>query len=240
VAGAGGFSSSANFSKAFKLYFGLSPSELRKGRLRNPANNNSKIGKLYRKYGKVFNPADLYSQFVTQDAIFEPDKLEDMFMQVRVEDRREQAVAYLTSPKGYELDSVYATWDKISRWASLQGIDETAQTRYAVCHDNPAITPLDKCRYDAAIVVDPEIEILPPYTRSAIPAGRYAIFHYKDDAGKINHFMTELCSHWFPDSGYEPDNFPPVFNYLNDSRQDGYVEMDIYIKLKELQAARPS
>jgi len=85
-------------------------------------------------------------------------------------------------------------------------------------------------------VVDPEIEIVQPYMRSVIPGGKYAIAYYKDDAEKINNFVTELCSQWFPDSGYEPDDYPIRFNYLNDSRQDGYVEMDVYIKLKELSA----
>jgi len=230
VAEAGGFSSSANFSKAFKLYFGLSPTEIR-----NPDNDEKrKIGKLYRKYGKAINTQELYSQFVTKSGAFDPDKLEEMLMKIIVEDKQEQSIAYLTTPKGYELDSVFATWDKIIHWAETRGIDEKAQTRYAICHDNPTITPEDKCRYDAAMVIDPDVQVIPPYNQSVIPAGKYAIAYYKDDAGKINNFITELCSKWFPDSGYEPDDYPPLFNYLNDSRQDGYVEMNVYIKLKEL------
>jgi len=126
----------------------------------------------------------------------------------------------LTAPEGYELDSVYATWETIMHWANLKGIDNSEQTRYAICHDNPVITPEKKCRYDAAIVVDPDVDVSAPYAKSTIPAGKYAIAYFKDDSDKISNFMTELCSHWFPISGYEPDDFPPMFNYLNDSRQD--------------------
>lgn len=234
VAGAGSYSSSANFSKAFKLYFGISPSEMRAVQPINSEKTNNKIGKLFSKYGKAFNPEDLYSQFVTQSRVFEPDKLEEMLMNIKVEHEQEKNIAYLSSPNGYELDSVYATWDKIIQWAENKGIDTGMNMRFAICHDNPAITPESKCRYDASIVVNPNIEISPPYKQSLIPAGKYAIAYYKDDAAKINNFMTELCSHWFPESGYEPDNCPPLFNYLNDSRKDGYVEMNVYIKLKEL------
>lgn len=252
VAGAGGFSSSANFAKAFKLYFAVSPSELRNSSVRNnksqhPDSNvvyhlagdladkkNGKIGKLYRKYGKVFNPQKLYSQFVTHDFVFDPDKLEEMLMKVKVEEQQEKRIAYLTTPRGYELDSVYATWDKIIHWANGIGIKDGSQTRFAICHDNPLITPENKCRYDAAIVVGSDVGIAPPYYQSVIPAGKYAVAYYKDGAEKISNFMTELCSHWFPSSGYEPDDYPPIFNYLNDSRQDGYVEMDVYIKIKKL------
>ena len=230
VAELGGYSSSANFAKAFKLYFGVSPSELRNGQL----SNDSKIGKIYRKYGKAFNPQDLYSQFVTDVMVFEPNILKEMLMKIKVEEIQEKPVAYLTSPKGYELDSVYATWDKVIDWAKSQGIDKDRQTYFAICHDNPTITPEDKCRYDAAIVINPDVVVTAPFTQSVIPAGKYAIAYYKDDADKISNFMTELCSHWLCNSGYEPDDYPPIFNYLNDSREEDFVEMNIYLKVREL------
>lgn len=235
IAAAGGFSSAANFAKAFKLYFGLSPTELRNGQLLNPEQSEkSKNGKLFRKYGKVFRPQDMYSQFVTQTRVFDPDKLENMLMQVKVEEVQEKSIVFLSSPKGYVLDSVYATWDKMTHWAKLKGIAENGQARLGICHDNPTITPEDKCRYDAAIVIDEDVVIQPPYTKATIPAGKYAIAYYKDSAAKISNFMTEFCANWLCKSGYEPDNYPPVFHYLNDSRKDEYVEMDVYIKLKAL------
>jgi AraC family transcriptional regulator len=242
IAAAGGYSSSANFSKAFKSYFGVTPSELRKndGKI-----INSKKGKLYRKYGKAFNPHELYSHCFKQASVIDYSKveysqldnrhLEKIQMQVRIEQRQEKRIAYLTSPKGYVLDSVYATWDKVHHWAKSVGISITPQVRFAICHDNPVITPEDKCRYDAAIVIGSEIKVDSPFKQSVMPAGNYAIAYYKDDAEKISDFMNKLYSRWFPDSGYEPDNYPSVFNYLNDSREDDFVEMDVYIKIKELE-----
>ena len=156
---------------------------------------------------------------------------------MKVEEIQEKPIAYVTAPNGYALDSIYATWDKLIHWASSQGIADERQARFAICHDNPLITPEDKCRYDAAIVIEPEMAVNSPYSKSVIPAGKYAIAYYKDVAEKINNFMTELCSQWLCHSGYEPDDFPPMFNYRNDSRKDGYVEMDVYIKVKPLQAA---
>jgi AraC family transcriptional regulator len=237
VAELGGFSSSANFAKAFKSYFGVSASELRNERGGNSDGTiNSKIGKIYRKYGKAFNPRDLYSQFVTDAAVFEPDKLKEMLMKVKVEDISEKSIVYLSSPNGYELDSIYDTWGKIIQWADSQGIENDWPTRFALCHDNPAVTPEDKCRYDASIVIDSDVDVAAPYRQSVIPGGKYAVAYFKDDASKINQFMTELCSHWLCNSGYEPDDYPPIFNYLNDSREDDFVEMNVYIKVKELTA----
>ncbi len=230
VAEMGGFSSSANFSKAFKLYFGISPSQIR-----NPkADNNSKIGKIYSKYGKEFNASNLYSQFVTNSAVFDSDKLEELLMNVKVEDIEEKLISFLTAPKGYDLDSIFETWDTMIKWAKSKGINDQENKRFAICHDNPMITPSDKCRYDASIEVNSEVNITSPFSKSIIPSGKYAIAYYKGEDNKVSNFYMELYSNWLPNSGFEPDNFPPVAHYLNDSRQDGFMEMEVYIKVKKL------
>lgn len=226
----GGFSSSANFSKAFKLYFGISPRQLK-----NPLGvENSKIGKLYRKYGKAFDPRHLYSQFVTETRVFDPGKLEEWLMNVQVEDQDERKVAYLTAPKGYDLESIFETWDKVIGWARSVGIKDEASKRFAICHDNPMVTPVDKCRYDASIEIDDTVHVVAPFSCTTLPAGKYGIAYYKGDGDKVSNFYMELYSHWLPRSGFEPDGFPPVARYLNDSRVDGFVEMEVHIKLKTL------
>jgi len=234
VALSGGFSSSANFSKAFKLYFGITPSELRNPALIKGKGEESKAGKIFHKYGKAFNPHDLYSQSVTDMTVFDPDKLEEMLMNIKVENVDEKSIAYLSSPRGYELASVYNTWDRLNQWAAGQGISDDFQIRFARCHDNPAITPEDKCRYDAAVVIDPSLQLAEPFKQTTIPSGKYAIAYYKDVSDKINNFMSEICSGWLCSSGYEPDNYPPLFNYLNVSKESNLVEMNVYIKLKAL------
>jgi len=230
VAERGGFSSSANFSKAFKLYFGVSPSQIR-----NPDKlENSKIGKLSSKYGKEFDPKKLYSQFITDTSVFEPEKLEEFLMNVKIENWDEKRIAYLTAPDGYEVNAIFETWDKIINWAKAQGIKDQEKNRFAICHDNPVITPIEKCRYDASVEVSEEVNVAEPFVKSTIPAGKYAVAYYKGDGDKIANFYMELYSHWLPNSGFEPDNYPPVAHYLNDSRQDGFVEMEACIKVKEL------
>ena len=87
------------------------------------------------------------------------------------------------------------------------------------------------------MVIAPATKVTPPFSQSVIPGGKYAVAYFKDGAEKISNFMTELCSQWLVNSGYEPDDYPPIFNYLNDSREDDFVEMDIYIKLKPLGAS---
>ena len=224
-----GFSSSANFSKAVKIYFGFSPSEIR-----NPKKvKDSKIGKILSKYGKDFNPIDLYPNHITNNVINET-YLEDTAMKVEVRDLKSQRVCTLASTGGYKPESIFEAWDKLIEWAIFNGIKQQDQQRFAFCLDNPAVTPIDKCRYKASIVIGENIVVNPPFSISKIPKGKYAVLYFKGSPEDTLKAQLSLYSDWLPNSGFEPDGFPMLEHYLNDSRNDGYVEMEIHVKLKKL------
>lgn len=230
IAGATGFSSSANFAKAFKMYFGVSPSQIRK-----PAGaKDSKIGKLFRKYGKAFNPSDLYPPVVANEASHNSNAFEDMHMNVNVVELKEQVACALASPGGYEATSLFKTWDQLIAWARSRGIDDEKQKRFALCYDNPAVTPVEKCRYEASIVTGPTVDVAGPFFRQVIPAGKYAVAWFKGAPDESTRFHMSLYAGWLPNSGFEPDDFPLMECYLNDVRKDGYVEMEVYIKLRRV------
>lgn len=223
-----GFSSSANFAKSFKLYFGVSPSRTRK-----PVSaEDSKIGKIFSKHGKAFNPTELYPQIVANGVTSNPRQFEEISMNVKVMEVKDQVACTLASPAGYESESLFKTWDKLIAWAHNYGIADEKQRRFALCHDNPAITPIEKCRYEAAIVVGPDARIVEPFTKVVIPSGKYAVAHYKGAPEETSNFHMSLYSNWLPNSGFEPGDWPLMERYLNDVRKDGYVEMEVYVKLK--------
>lgn len=224
-----GFSSSANFSKAIKLHFGFSPSEIR-----NPKKaKNSKIGKIFSKYGKDFHPSDLYPDRITNDVMIN-NKLEDRCVNVQVKNLDRQRVCTLASQRGYEPEAIYEAWDKLIEWAANHGINQDEQKRFAFAFDNPAITPVDKCRYNASIVISENLQVNPPFSLSEIPEGKYAVLYFRGAPEETLKAQLSIYSDWLPDSGFEPDNFPMMERYLNDARVDGYVEMEIHVKLKEL------
>lgn len=218
-----GFSSGANFAKAFKQHFGYTPSEIRK-----PSDEHArKIGKLHSKYGKAFNPADLYPGRTHQHG------QETSTMNVRIMRLEEQNLCTLASAEGYAAASLFATWDKLIQWGETHGIAENAQQRYALCYDNPVVTPLEKCRYQAALVVAKDCLPQAPFQQNTLPGGQYASLYYKGPPHS-SEAQLSLYSEWLPDSGYEPDHYPMLEHYLNDVRKDGYVEMEILVKLKGL------
>lgn len=216
-----GYSSSSNFSKAFSNYFGCSPSEVR-----NPGKfkDNRKIGELKSKYGKEFDPRKLYPD-IRINQLPEPN------MNVQIIEQKEKRVAVLTSPGGYEEQQVFETWDKLCNWGADNRLINA--DFFALCHDNPLVTPAMKCRYDAAITVRAETVIKAPFREDVIPAGKYAMAYYRGPEDPDAKLHMKLYREWLPQSGFEPDDYPLVERYLNDSREDGYVEVQIMIKLKE-------
>ena len=224
-----GFSSSANFSKAVKLHFGFSPSEIR-----NPNKvKDSKIGKISSKYGKDFKPSDLYPTRITNE-VMKKNKLEDINMNVEVRECERQRLCTLASERGYESGAIYQAWDKLIDWATNNGIKQEGQERFAFAFDNPTITPVDRCRYSASVVVGEDVHIQLPFSQSEIPKGKYAVLYFKGSSEETIKAQLSIYSDWLPDSGFEPDNFPILERYLNDARVDGYVEMEIHVKLKEM------
>lgn len=224
-----GFSSSANFSKAVKLHFGFSPSEIR-----NPDKvKDSKIGKISSKYGKDFNPSDLYPNRITNE-VMNKTNLEDTNMNIEVRELDRQRVCTLASERGYEPEAIYEAWDKLIDWASNNGIKQDEQKRFAFAFDNPTVTPVDKCRYTASVVIGENVQVKSPFSQSEIPKGKYAVLYFKGSPEEAIKAQLGIYSDWLPDSGFEPDNFPMLEHYLNDTRIDGYVEMEIHVKLKEI------
>lgn len=227
IALANGFSSSANFSKSIKLYFGFSPTEIR-----NPDKaKNSKIGKIFSKYGKDFNPTDLYPGSTTKE-VATNNQHQETSMKVEVKELDSRRVCTLASTGGFEPDALFEAWDKLIEWAVSHGIQTTDQQRFAFCYDNPTITPIDKCRYKAAIVIDDKIQVNAPFETSEIPQGKYAVLYFKGSPEESLQAQLSIYSDWLPSSGFEPDELPMLEHYLNDAREDGYVEMEILVKLK--------
>lgn len=222
-----GYSSSANFSKAVRLHFGFSPSEIR-----NPDKiKDSKIGKISSKYGKDFNPSDLYPTRITNEVMSKAN-LEDTNMNVEVRELDRQRVCTLASERGYEPGAIYQAWDKLINWAVCNGIKQDEQKRFAFAFDNPTVTPVDRCRYMASVVIGENVQVKRPFLLSEIPKGKYAVLYYKGSPEEAIKAQLGVYSDWLPDSGFEPDDFPMLERYLNDARIDGYIEMEIHVKLK--------
>lgn len=224
-----GYSSSANFAKAFSLYFGCRPSDVRK-----PLHaQNSKLGKLTSRYGKDFSPAELYALPGPAPEAERERRRREVERELRFEVQQEKPLACLRSPSGYDYKALSDTWAELIGRARQLGICGDEVDAFGMSHDSPQITAPELCRYDACVPYDGRIALPAPLFRAVIPAGRYAIFRYAGEVLGVEARVRDIFSLWFPHSSVFPDEqFTSIDHYVNDEPKDGFVDMEIWFRVR--------
>jgi AraC family transcriptional regulator len=142
-----GFSSSQSFAKAFRQYYGLSATDIRNcltlAQYRALI-QNSKIGYLMRNNGNALNEETAYSE-PSRKVVKQPGE-----MIMKTESIKQKHLAYIrvTGPYG---EGYQDALEKLYRWANMHSLADGESIM--IYHDNPEITPNDKCRTDICISV---------------------------------------------------------------------------------------
>ncbi|XPV70425.1 MAG: AraC family transcriptional regulator [Halarcobacter sp.] len=202
-----GYGSQAAFMRVFKQKFEMTPKQWRKGEYKKFTND------ILIKSESASNALVDFSNLMPSILKMSPMK------------------AYYIRHKGYG-KSIRNTWQKLHTWLLCNNIEN--YTQLGLHHDNPTITPLDECRYNACIVVDDELknETLPSFI---IPGGVYARFDFEGKYGDILKFMHWVYFEWLINSGYETTTNPSYAiykkNHFLDSDEKFIVSYYIPIRL---------
>lgn len=188
-----GFASAAVFARAFRGHFGVTPTAWREGAFREwTALRRDELAGLHGGKGATARP-------------------------VRVDVRRLPSVrvASLRHVGPYGTAGIARTWERFLAWCAQQGLAEPRRTLYGIAHDNADLTPPAQCRYDACIEVDEAFRPVGEIGVQQLRAGRYACTDFHGATAEIHAAWVGLCD-WLPDSGYQPDDAPPVEIYGED------------------------
>lgn len=122
-------------------------------------------------------------------------------MNVNIVDRQRVTVACLRYAGPYG-EGISRFWqDVYYPWAKARNLLDHA--RYGISHDDPATTPPDKCRYDAAVEVPGDFKADGGAFMATIPGGQYATLKFDGPPGKIAGAWHALMHDWLPRSEYE-------------------------------------
>jgi len=84
-----------------------------------------------------------------------------------------------------------------------------------ICHDDPAVSPHDKIRYDACLTVDEGFRSCGDIGVQVIPQGDYAVTTHFGPYGKLGESYTKLLGAWLPHSGRRLRSTPCFEIYFN-------------------------
>jgi AraC family transcriptional regulator len=202
-----GFGSGEAFARAFKEHFGMTPSQWRASsseRLEQYRRtfHDSNPGQADRNTGQAGQP-----MFADDSASFM-----EIIMNVTLTELPACKVAYMRSigPYGPAIGRFWEQFNQTREAHGLQGV------RYGIGHDDPSVTPPDKCRYDACIEVADSAAVKPPFSTAQLPGGRYALMEFEGSSATIGNAWLQFFKEWLPGSGMQMDA-RPMFEMYRDS-----------------------
>ncbi|NNF00977.1 MAG: AraC family transcriptional regulator [Pyrinomonadaceae bacterium] len=205
-----GFSSSSTFSRSFKKYFGLAPSEYRK----TGVIENSKIC-------KDFHPVEEYVI---------PMSDEELETRFPVEIRRfpERRVVFIRVIDAYGEDRVLRAFERLVKWAKEQEFFETG-TFFGMSLDDPQVTPAEKYRYEVCLTVagSARLDLDPEISEMTLPALDYAVTRVSGDIKIVATATEYLFNKWLINSRFEPEHQPALEIFLDKESVCNWEHFDL-------------
>ncbi|WP_028104245.1 AraC family transcriptional regulator [Pseudoduganella violaceinigra] len=206
-----GFGSGEAFARAFKSRFGSTPTEWRN---KTPERTAAFLAAL-RAENSNFDQANSKNGQARGGANGEHDVSHppygETIMDVKVMELQPARVAYRRhiGPYGPAVGQFWA--QSVMPWMLGNGLAEA--TCYGIGHDDPSLTPADKCRYDACVEIPAGLEPGGQFSVANLPGGRYAVTRYTGSPRDIGPVWNRLMKEWLPSSGLQCDERPCFERY---------------------------
>jgi len=126
------------------------------------------------------------------------------------------------------------TWGRLCAWAGRNGLFGPNTVMFGLCHDDPQVTPPDKIRYDACIVVGEGVEAEGDVGVQTIPAGEYAVAMHHGPYENLAETYARLCGEWIPQQRRELRSAPTIEMYKNDPNSTPPEQLltEVYVPLE--------
>lgn len=214
-----GFSSLPTFSRAFKQYFGISPSSYRNtGKI-----ENSKIRK------ELFS---LNEYLVTMSE----EELKTSFP-VEIRNLPKRRVAYIRVLDSYREGVVLKAFDDIIKWAKKMNLFYSEKI-FGMSIDDPMVTPKEKYRYEVCITIPEKFTIdASNYMETTIlPKCKYAVATVSGNFNLVATATHYLFNNWIINSSFEPDHQPGLEIFLDKENicNWNHFDLELCIPIKNI------
>ncbi|WP_417886594.1 AraC family transcriptional regulator [Zunongwangia sp.] len=216
-----GFSDNSSFSKAFKNYFKVSPTEFRK---QNP-HRHTRISQLKSKNGQAYPDSEKYICILTN-----LKKWIAMNATVNVKTIPKMDLAYVSAIGAQNLQSAYR---ELMRWATPLGLLNKQTKMLTLYHDSFKVTAADKVRMSAAMLIDTPLSITGEIGVTSIPAGKCIVANFTIGVDEFEKSWTGLFL-WMNENGYakaEREPFEIYHNNFNEHPEKKAI-VDFYIPIQ--------
>lgn len=217
-----GFTDSAIFSRAFRNYYGMTPSGYR------------------REYSKNCKEPIFISEYNKEAA--EKKWVENPFWkssQITIEELEERQAVYVRHTGTYETLAKRYAWlmQKLFIGAKRQKLLKEGENQIlAIYHDNPEFGEKEQFRTSLCLTV-------PGYLKAKedkllgvmrLEGGKYAVGHFEIQPEQFSDAWDYMYREWLMTSGYVPRNTYPFEVYRNNPHEDKnhMIKVDIYVPIE--------
>ncbi|MDR6783415.1 AraC family transcriptional regulator [Pedobacter africanus] len=201
-----GFTSNSSFTRAFKNFYGLSPSEFRR---QNPG-NFSKIGKEESKNGQEM---PIFEKYICN--INQLKNWLQMNAKIEIKEMGDMNLAYVTSI-GHE--GIANAYNVLIKWAKLQGLLDIPGTKMVtIYHDSFKITAPEKVRISACISLNDPLITTKQIGSCTIEKGKFIVGSFFIPLSDFEKSWNGLFI-WMNENGYKKAERNPFEIYHSDYR----------------------
>ncbi|PRX53954.1 AraC family transcriptional regulator [Flagellimonas meridianipacifica] len=197
-----GFSDNSSYSRTFKKYFGVSPTEFKK---QNP-NRHSKIRQLESKNGQEYPDYEKYICVI--------NNLKNwikMNAKIEIKEMPKMDLAFVSSIGPQNLEMAYG---KLMQWATPKGLINDQTKMITVYHDSFKVTEADKVRMSASVLLDKPIETEGEIGLTTIESGKFIVGSFEIGLNEFEKSWTGLFV-WMNENGYKKVDREPFEIYHN-------------------------
>jgi len=200
-----GFNSSSSFSRSFKKFYGISPTEFKeKGK-----DQYSKIGKVLSKNGK--------EEITFESYICSINNVKNwikMNAQIEVKEMPELKVVAMRHTGDF--DKIGMVYERLMRWAGPKGLLSSPDMKtVTIYHDDPKVTEMSKLRQSACITINGDIKTDGEAELLSVKKGKYAVGRFEITVTGFKKAWDSMCV-WVAESGYKTRDGDYYELYHND------------------------
>ncbi len=217
-----GFSDSSSYSRTFKKYYGVSPTEFKK---QNP-NRHSKIRQLKSKNGQEYPDYEKYICIINN-----LKKWIKMNANIEIKDTPELNLAGVTH---IGINSVENGFETLIKWANSKDLLKDPEAKIGrLFYDSIKVTAPDKVRMSIFLITDKPFEAEGEINKLTINKGKCIVGRFEITPNEFEKSWTSLFI-WMNENGYKKSPENPFEIYHNDYREhpENKFIVDLHIPIE--------
>ncbi|MHA7943718.1 AraC family transcriptional regulator [Formosa sp. 3Alg 14/1] len=216
-----GFSDNSSFSKAFKKYYGISPT----GFIKENPNKHSKIRQLKSKNGQYYPDSEDYICILNNLKTWI-----EMNAKIEIKDTPKQTLASVTHIGINGLENAFET---LTKWAIPKGLLNHPEAKMGrLFYDSFKVTAPDQVRMSIFLTTHQAFDVAGEISKLTIEKGKCIVGRFEISPHDFEKAWTSLFL-WMNENGYKKSPENPFEIYQNDYRThpENKFIVDLYIPI---------